>query len=261
MKLSKSDAATYAALITVAIFEAWEPFRKEAATPPEAHPYLSSNLLNYIPIVLLTLVGIIWLLRQLFPLLEPAPRPRDRPVANSDDAKTTQISEVRKFGPVTEIPRVHDQYIDKRFSYFYLVPPNNELWNVSIKFNKSGEKLLIRLDYRYHSSGIGLGNWLGPKQVFVQRLDTFTKGTEQKITLARLDRGKPKRMWRWIIGDADRLYPSTHQCRLAFFIDDVLVDQFNFIIDIRDDDDKNDITFIGENRFSFAEEWPEGPVG
>jgi hypothetical protein len=73
MALSKDAAATYASLVTVAIVEALDQFRKEAAVPPEAHPILASNIWAYVPIVLLSLVALIWLWR----LLRPNPTPTD----------------------------------------------------------------------------------------------------------------------------------------------------------------------------------------
>jgi len=65
MNLSKGDAVTYVALVTSALLQALEPWRKEAAIPPNVHPILSNNAWSYLPLVLLTIVGIIWLVRQL----------------------------------------------------------------------------------------------------------------------------------------------------------------------------------------------------
>jgi hypothetical protein len=64
MKLSKGDITTYAALVATAILEAFDSFRKDAAMPPEAHPFLSSHAWSYVPIALLSLVGIIWLVQR-----------------------------------------------------------------------------------------------------------------------------------------------------------------------------------------------------
>jgi uncharacterized BrkB/YihY/UPF0761 family membrane protein len=64
MKLiSKGDAVTYALLVTAAVSQAAEPFRKEAAMPSEAHPFLASHFWAYLPIVLLSLVALIWFWR------------------------------------------------------------------------------------------------------------------------------------------------------------------------------------------------------
>jgi hypothetical protein len=64
MKLSKGDAVTYAALITSAVIMAADTLRKEAAMPPEAYPILSSSTWSYAPLVLLTIVALLWLYRR-----------------------------------------------------------------------------------------------------------------------------------------------------------------------------------------------------
>ncbi|MFZ3327071.1 MAG: hypothetical protein WA231_14770, partial [Methylocella sp.] len=64
MKLiSKGDAVTYALLVATAVSQAADPFRKEAAMPSEAHPFLASHVWAYLPIVLLSLVALIWFWR------------------------------------------------------------------------------------------------------------------------------------------------------------------------------------------------------
>jgi hypothetical protein len=76
MNISKGDAVTYVALVTAAVLQAGEPWRKEAATPPDLHPILSSPVWAYIPLALLTVVGIIWLFRQINPRkIDPATSP------------------------------------------------------------------------------------------------------------------------------------------------------------------------------------------
>jgi hypothetical protein len=64
MKVSKSDAVTYTALVATAIIQAFDTFRKEAAIPLDTHSILANPVWSYIPIALLTLVGLIWLGRQ-----------------------------------------------------------------------------------------------------------------------------------------------------------------------------------------------------
>jgi hypothetical protein len=81
MNLSKGDAVTYGALVTGAVLQALEPWRKEAAVPPEIHPVLSSPVWAYVPLVLLTLVGLIWLAKQFIPTAVHAPPAASTPVA------------------------------------------------------------------------------------------------------------------------------------------------------------------------------------
>jgi hypothetical protein len=50
MNVSKGDAVTYVALVTSAVLQAAEPWRKEAATPPDLHPILSSPVWAYVPL-------------------------------------------------------------------------------------------------------------------------------------------------------------------------------------------------------------------
>jgi|ERR1700730_9799 len=64
MALTKGDTVTYAGLVTSAVLQAIEPWRKEAAMPAESHPVLASAIWSYLPLILLTVVGIIWLVRQ-----------------------------------------------------------------------------------------------------------------------------------------------------------------------------------------------------
>jgi hypothetical protein len=71
MNVSKGDAVTYVALVTSAVLQAAEPWRKEAATPPDLHPILSSPVWAYVPLALLTVVSLIWLFRQ---IRWPAPK-------------------------------------------------------------------------------------------------------------------------------------------------------------------------------------------
>jgi hypothetical protein len=70
MNISKGDAITYAALVVTAALQAADSFRKESAMPPESHPILSSEIWSYLPVVLLTLVAIIWIIK-----LTSKPRP------------------------------------------------------------------------------------------------------------------------------------------------------------------------------------------
>jgi hypothetical protein len=67
MNVSKGDAVTYGALVTAAVMQAADPWRKEAAVPPDMHPILSSSVWSYAPLALLILVGAIWLFRQFYP--------------------------------------------------------------------------------------------------------------------------------------------------------------------------------------------------
>jgi hypothetical protein len=82
MKVGKGDAVTYVALVISAALLALEPWRKEAAVPPESHPILSSSAWAYIPLVLLVLVGCIWLYRQIAHLLKGRSEP---PVATTQN--------------------------------------------------------------------------------------------------------------------------------------------------------------------------------
>jgi hypothetical protein len=99
MKVSKGDAVTYVALVTSAALQAAEPLRKEAATPPDLHPILSSSIWAYLPLALLTLVFAIWLYRQIF--AKPANDPkleREKPVEAV--APTTKKPAICSFGPM-----------------------------------------------------------------------------------------------------------------------------------------------------------------
>jgi hypothetical protein len=85
MKVGKGDAITYVALVISAALLALEPWRKEAATPPDLHPVLSSPVWAYIPLALLTAVGVLWLFRQIGHLFKD----RQTPVVTQNEAAAT----------------------------------------------------------------------------------------------------------------------------------------------------------------------------
>jgi hypothetical protein len=82
--LSKGDVATYTGLAAVATLEAYEPFRKEAAIPPESHPILAHNLWNYVPIILLSLIALLWLWGFLTARWRPQIQKRELPIPSID---------------------------------------------------------------------------------------------------------------------------------------------------------------------------------
>jgi hypothetical protein len=66
MGLSVGDAVTYVGLLAVAVMEAADGARKEAAMPADLHPFLASHYWSYAPIIIMTLVGLIWLYKVVF---------------------------------------------------------------------------------------------------------------------------------------------------------------------------------------------------
>ncbi|MGO9847646.1 MAG: hypothetical protein ACLPKT_13915 [Methylocella sp.] len=87
----------------------------------------------------------------------------------------------------------------------------------------------------------------------------FIKGEDATIDIMALDDSKPKRFWRWKVASGDEtplVSGSMHHCRLAFIIDEHVVDDFSFIV--TRNDNGNDVLLLGENHFAFAQEWRKG---
>jgi hypothetical protein len=181
----------------------------------------------------------------------------------------TRLTQVNPVPGTSSDIVLHHQYIDRIKTHFYIEPPSADRpedsvqWGISIHLRKSIKNLMIRLDYSYHGGGMN-GVWNPVRSLFVERLDTFIIGTNKKIPIAELDTSKAYHSWRWAFGDKGEIYLSTHRCCLTFLIGDDAVDRFDFVIcawkDRSDKDNRTtDLIFIGEDRFSFAKDWPAGP--
>jgi hypothetical protein len=309
MKIGKGDAVAYAGLVTAAILETWEPFRKEAAMPPEAHPFLSSHWWNYLPVILLVLVGIVWLFQRLRPQKPDADNKAQRGEGEQkagEGPPLTHISPPRSFArlnidrtpeqgppgrgritlpldvplvaPKATIPQsepkvwsspdveIRHEYIDRIKTNFSLEPPgfyraaNMIQWNVNINPRKSADNITIRLDYTYFT---GAG-WSNVDSIFVKKLNLVVKSAE-KIPIAELDTSRDFRFWKWSFGDKREILCSMHRCCLTFLIGDAEVDRFDFVIyawKTNDDEgtEVTDLIIIGEDRFTFATDWPKVSV-
>lgn len=197
MKLSKGDAVTYAALVAGAVLQALEPFRKEAAVPLEAHPYLSSHLWAYLPLALLTLVGIIWLYRQLFPHKTTATDKIDIP-------PTVSVSGA----PLNNILSVR------------LVPSGDDLFCLVITPGRGGVSVGVFLDWSpWQSGGIFLGagalspGWAKPQRFFLRDLHLRAANVKDSIkVLERQTLPLPENKaaaWMWKILSADGSLATT----------------------------------------------------
>jgi hypothetical protein len=150
------------------------------------------------------------------------------------------------------------RYIDHEHTFLFLDPPKRELWKGKIRFVRGGRNLSIRLDYSSHSGGVGLGFWSEPKQLPLKGPTNFIKGEDVTIDVMALDDSKPKRFWRWKVasGDDPLVSGSMHHCRLAFIIDEHVVDDFAFVV--TGNGDSNNLLLLGENHFAFAQKWRNG---
>jgi hypothetical protein len=138
MKISKGDAVTYAALVASAVLQALDPFRKEAAMPPEAHPILSSHIWSYIPVALLTLVAIIWLIQRFRSPPAPLPLPNGaaEPSAKAAGAASQSLCIFGKYDW-----RIADLDMGENFGgqqRFY------QLW-LPIKFTRNARAVTVRV--------------------------------------------------------------------------------------------------------------------
>ena len=151
---------------------------------------------------------------------------------------------------------VHAQYIDHEHTCLFLDPPKHELWKAKISFVRGSNNLSIRLDYSSHSGGVGPGFWSEPKRLPLKPRTSFMKGEDATIDIMALDDSRPKRFWRWKVATGDDfslVSRGMHHCRLAFIIDECVVDDFSFVATHHDE--ANDILLLGENHFAFAQEW------
>jgi hypothetical protein len=151
-----------------------------------------------------------------------------------------------------------DNLLDREHSCLFLGPPKYELWKAKIRFVRGGDKLRSRLDYSSFSGGIGPGFWSGQTQLFLREQSTFARGQDITIELVGLDDSRPKRFWRWKVEhDGQPLVSrNMHRCRLAFIVEDRVVDDFSFIVLSRDADE-SDLMLVGTNQFLFAQKWRE----
>jgi hypothetical protein len=96
--------------------------------------------------------------------------------------------------------------------------------------------------------------WSAPQQLPLRELQTFAKGQDITFDLAGLDDSEPAPLWRWKVADGEYplISPNMHHCRLAFILNNLVVDDFSFVTC---DDNHSNLLLLGENRFGFAREW------
>jgi hypothetical protein len=226
------------------------------------YPNMSAGALVLFGLALGAIVAMLFMRREVKFLRDRIDHFKDVAAGTAPPLPSPLPSAVREQVPTTSsqlAPETRYQYVDRTYTFFFPESPNNKQWIISIRFRKSGKNLTIRLDYTYHGGGIN-GRWNVVQHLFVKRLDHFTIGTDQRIPVAKIDTSKPYRPWHWAFGDGGLMYLGTHRCCLAFLIDDILVDQFDFIIDTCKGDESKSLIFIGENRFTFAKDWPSPPA-
>jgi hypothetical protein len=80
IKGDPSTPASYAAWIVVAVLQAAQPFLKDAAVPPQSHPILADILWNYLPVILIGLVALLWV----WLWLKSRKRKRELPIPSID---------------------------------------------------------------------------------------------------------------------------------------------------------------------------------
>jgi hypothetical protein len=178
MQLSKGDAVTYVALVTSAVIMAAEPLRKEAATPPESHPFLSSDVWAYLPIILLSAVGVIWLVRQIRArtyrqdtTARPVPPPQTSPPATVQESEYIRDKDVRVYAG-SAVQRLFPRY--------------------ALKFIRNGKGGQVLVEF---SAFVGAG-WTQRRTVVLRNLGPFVRDQEvcgPLISADDIDSG----IWRW----------------------------------------------------------------
>jgi hypothetical protein len=245
MNVSKGDAVTYVALVTAAVLQAAEPWRKEAATPPDLHPVLSSPIWAYVPLALLTLVFAIWLFRQLKPLHKDAP-------ANPGDGSQspqTVISEQRASPPYLKEANV---YAGSPTSSPELFP------NAVVCFGRSGRDADVCVDFSYFAGG----PWTQRRRLLLKNIPSFRRDERLAVTILTRDMDEGGLIWRW--GDGQIKYPNRaegalrpnmhFQCRIAFIFADETEEYAYFIVETGESANSMPVV-IGQHMFAFVSQW------
>jgi hypothetical protein len=202
-----------------------------------------------IPVLIVVLLAVILLLRQF------------RPAGSAG-----------REAPWRLVPSTRYQYVNRNETNFHVEPPSISRpkdviqWSVSIFPKQSISDVTVRLDYIYHTGGMN-GYWTPEKSIFVKKLD-FTIKAAKNIIIAESTTREGCRFWNWAFGDKGLISHSSpmHRCSLVFLIGNNEIDRFDFLIyswkEEGDTDHKKvDLIFIGEDRFSFAGDWPAMPSG
>jgi len=67
-----------------------------------------------------------------------------------------------------------------------------------------------------------------------------------------LDDGKPKRFWHWSVEEQPLVSQTMNLCRLAFIVDDHVMDDFNFVVF---PSEGTDFVVVDDHHFNFAAKW------
>jgi hypothetical protein len=178
MQLSKGDAITYAALVTSAVIMAIDPLRKEVAMPPESHPLLSSNVWAYLPIILLSVVAVIWLVRQI----------RAR---TGQQATATAPASPPQVSSTIEVPE-SDYIRDKDVRVYGGSVAQRQFPRYALKFLRSGEGGRVLVEF---SAFVGSG-WTQRRTVVLRDVDRFARDEEVSGPLISAD-SIDSEIWRW----------------------------------------------------------------
>lgn len=200
MKLSKGDAVTYVALVTSAVLQALEPWRKEASMPPEAHPILSNSVWAYIPISLLIIVGLIWLGRQL------AIRTGSREMAGASQTSPLSSSNETK--------------LVKTISTAQLVPSGKEMALI-ITPSRGNVTVGLFADVSHHRAGgdLDYSGWPKPERFYLG--DVRLLAANHRLSVAVMDQSHeestplPLRGWLWKLVKADGTPSETRPCSIS----------------------------------------------
>jgi hypothetical protein len=225
MNVSKGDAVTYVALVTAAVLQAAEPWRKEAAVPPDLHPILSSPVWAYIPLALLFIVGVIWLFRQIKPNRTP-------PQSSATEAGKEAVVDRRKVAS--------DLYLKEAHVYAGAdgnpeMPPR-----VRVCFGRSGKAAEVCIDFSYFVGAIGFAGWSKRRRLLLAEIKSFRRDEDLHFQLMSRDTITESSIgWRW--GDARMRYPnkaegilrqdSHYRCRVAFIFADGAEEYIYFLVE------------------------------
>jgi hypothetical protein len=145
-------------------------------------------------------------------------------------------------------------YLDSSRTFFLFRPAEGAgaaQWIARIHFARSGGPAHLRLDFSYFPEGVGHIDWTVPRKMLMRVLPAFVSGQDISVPVTEL---RADGFWYWATENGGVILPSLHHCRLLLLEGDNEVGDFSFLI-MAHKPEHPSLTFIGENHFSFAEEW------
>lgn len=216
--------------------------------PLESHPFLSSSVWAYLPIILLSAVAVVWLVRQI----------RARPPRQDNADRIQESSYIR----------------DKDISVYAGSIVQRQFPRYVMKFIRNGKSGRVLVEFSAFAGGYG-GEWTARKTIVLREVAGFARDEEISGPLVSAD-SMDSKIWRW---GGISLRPPTNQAtntdtdagkddstplvsrgfhrgRVVFQDEDGNESQRYFIITQSDAPSMHEMPNVtGGNQFDFIMEW------